>query len=1103
MSSFTAASNSASSGGAMSAVAGSRLELSHGDIEGNSAILEGGGISASASVVHVILQSYLAKNTAGQTGGGIALLSGSDLHMENATVAHNRASEGGGLWVDHIACAHITFSVFFGNVAQEEADGGVFAEFGSGGAVAAASDVGELRLDNCLLVSNEAHRGAGVFVHTPSELPAVQLSNLHFDQNLAFVGPNVMWEYAATAATPACFNCTRTPTADALMSSSAVRFAVMQRGAEVGATLWADSDAVIDPGLTYTAIDFYGNVTSLSLRTSDNSPQEPTVVAVALANTSSLTGSTVALYTYPYGATFEALAMVGLPGESFNLSFQPQADGWGDVSVTVMLAPCEAGTQHIEQGQSCERCASGLLKFDNSTQPCSSTDCSAVDGITCPGGAEYSLDDGYWLAAESVRKCVLDAGADSVGCVFDRVYVCDFSGACDSEDGRSNTAGEPAIAQALMCAEGYRSDTALCEIGRQILDAKSSSLRKSFIRVSHIKIIKGHDASALLSTLLNHMQAVPPAPAPAAWALLRPCDMRDLSEDYFADSVLIMVMSQHTLIFPIEAFPKIYYDYVANVFSGVFNVSLVRWLGLQCLVAGSISGPSFADSVGVGLFYFNFLIIAALPYVILLPVFVSLLLGRSRGKGASHDLAEGLDSAGEDLPAEVLHGTEHRQDSEWSVEDRPLTLEKQVNVAVTMVEMAAEQQSCETDTMAAAQAREAQRYVDMAVAAKEVQEHQQEEVTIMRYNVNEMNITIMAAAVMTKTGEQNSEMFMAAASKAEEENDGIPAIDQVAGEQRHIQVDTAARAASANAEAEIEHGDVQMAAAMMTTNAAAEQSRELNTVMVAERAAHVHHKQGDTSEVAAEADELRGDAGTPAVDGAETNMLVAYSVFAMLCLIYIHPMVSTACFQVFYCDAIHFDQETVQYWLHADRSSECFTPGWFVFMSVSIFVIFTFSLGLPISLSFGLRYLHAQKQVTLNQLPLFVRASQIHVSYKMSHERTYKIPHPTTGALVVVEPVFRDGATGDELDRIRSRLDTKEVLLYAAPYTEPFKEPYFYFLGITILIRLMQTSVVVLIRMALEHHDTIYALTMGHSYLDARPSTFGFQSHLMLPTDQP
>ncbi|KAK3284319.1 hypothetical protein CYMTET_8026 [Cymbomonas tetramitiformis] len=1155
MTNVTAASNLALSGGAVCMVAGSHLQISHGRFEGNLATLEGGGISADNSTVHVMWQSRITSNAANQNGGGIALLPGSKLEMENATVAHNSAVEGGGLWVDQSAHAYVTSSELSGNVAYQEA----FAESGMGGAVAAAAEITALLLDDCQLAGNEAHLGAGIFLHTLGQVSTVWLSNLHFDQNRAFVGPNVMWEYAVTAAIPECVNCTRTSTADALLSSTAVRYAVMQSGLEVGGTLWAESTVAINPPLSYVAVDFYGNITGLSLKVAGNTTQEPTVVAVAVANTSSLKGNTIGAYKYPDGAEFEALSMVGPPGGTFNLSLQPQTADWGDASVTVALAPCEAGTQYIEQGQVCERCATGLLKFDNSTEPCISTDCSAVDGVACHGGAEYTVEDGYWLAAESTRKCV-DAGADSVACMFDRVYLCDFSGACDSGEDRSNTGGEPTIAQALMCAEGYRSDTVLCsvcqpgyqyaaangsctrcpestlhglllaaaafaltlcigaafyvaypntEAGREVgKDTIFSSKRKSQILQHHLKLRKRTRASGLLSTLLNHMQ----------------------------------VMSQHILIFPIEVFPKFYYNF-AVVF-GAFNVSLVRWLGLQCLVAGTVSGRSFDDSVGVGLFYFNFLIIAAMPYVILLPVVVKLVLMSRRRQPACQRNTEGtlspaLDRPQEDPPGAKLQGAgamvstysfvinplaaeeapkmegasvenplaaEEAPKMEGVSVENPLASEEAPKMEGAMVATAAEQQRCKKDSAlvtpaieepsgemdaAAVEAREGrvqssevrmatavtiasdERNGGVIMAAAHKAEKRDEEVGMMMADqvAEEQNDAGGTSAVSTgMVEEQNVEVGMAAVSKTKEEDKKDMAAAAPAAEDQDQRNGLHMAAVEARAEG-LNGGEVDTAAAVMVVNAAQEQSSETSTAVM-ESPAEGKSSEMDTMEMATTAQEPGSEADNPAVDGAEpdehVDYFAAYSTFAIFFLIYVHPMVSTACFQVFQCDGIHFEKETVQYWLHADRSAECFTPEWFVFMSISIAVIFTFSLGLPVGLIVSVRYFHAQKKVTLLQeggkkVPLFIEASQIHVS---DDRRTYKVPHPTTGALIEVEPVFKDSAKGDGLDQLQSKLyEKEEVFVYAAPYIMPFKEEYFYFLGFTILIRLMQTSVVVLVRM--------------------------------------
>eukprot|EP00854_Cymbomonas_tetramitiformis_P015336 gene15336-18142_t len=184
--------------------------------------------------------------------------------------------------------------------------------------------------------------------------------------------------------------------------------------------------------------------------------------------------------------------------------------------------------------------------------------------------------------------------------------------------------------------------------------------------------------------------------------------------------------------------------------------------------------------------------------------------------------------------------------------------------------------------------------------------------------------------------------------------------------------------------------------------------------------------------------------------------------------------------------AIHFEQEDVQYWLNVDRDVECYTRRWFLFAMLSTFVIVTFSLGMPLMLVALTHYLHDQKEVMMFGSSQYVSGSSIirvidensngrledgdKESSASRHTVVYKAPNPVTGLLVPVQPVFIAGLAS----KMQTRLANPVVLQYVGGYMVAFKPKYFYWTGYDMLVRLAQSSMVILVRMIDEQYDLIY-----------------------------
>jgi hypothetical protein len=116
------------SGGGINVSGGwARVQISDSTVTGNTAAVDGGGIFALLSAVEVsIARSTISGNTAGRYGGGIAVSSGAyfpaTLSLGDSTVTTNRATSGGGIYVDPASSAFITLTgtnTFTGNLPED------------------------------------------------------------------------------------------------------------------------------------------------------------------------------------------------------------------------------------------------------------------------------------------------------------------------------------------------------------------------------------------------------------------------------------------------------------------------------------------------------------------------------------------------------------------------------------------------------------------------------------------------------------------------------------------------------------------------------------------------------------------------------------------------------------------------------------------------------------------------------------------------------------------------------------------------------------------------------------------------------------------------
>ncbi|KAK3261041.1 hypothetical protein CYMTET_30036 [Cymbomonas tetramitiformis] len=586
----------------------------------------GSCVAGAGAGVHLTSRSVLAAHgtrfelsRAGQ--GGAVAAKGANVTLEGCALVANMATgSGGGLQVLTGAAAIMRGCHVMRNLAGS---------YGGGAAIDPAPV--EVALEGSRLDGNAAGvAGGAVIQHLPGPAPSrLWLANLSFENNsagtaAAAVGPHVFWEYAADAAPPVCAtNCTAAPSSTALFTSSAKNFTVVQDGAPVGpGGVAAVSGESISPPLEYTAQDYYGRSAYVA---------GTTIVATVLDAEASLQGPTVAMYEAEAGR-FDGLKLTGKPGGTFQVELLADAEGWESVTVGVVLETCPRGSQFLEAANLCSPCGLGTLKLSNSTAACH--DCSQDAGVECPGGDRYTLNEGYWMAAESVQLCDLDA-ADLEECVFDRVHACgDKSGACASSDPRTNAADTIHVAEDKLCSQGHRSDVVLCaacsvgytmqddggcrscpdESWRTWLQAVLVLAVMAALATAIARIVRSsREGSARSNNQASTTQATQVAMDESAEAMEDTQEVRTSTSDVFGIwSGWIQVSAQSANIYDRDVLPGAYGELLE--FLTVFNAPVLRWLSVQCIMFTIF--PHWESGVG---YYWTFAMYAFCPMVVGVP----------------------------------------------------------------------------------------------------------------------------------------------------------------------------------------------------------------------------------------------------------------------------------------------------------------------------------------------------------------------------------------------------------------------------------------------------------------------------------------------------
>ncbi|KAK3270097.1 hypothetical protein CYMTET_21490, partial [Cymbomonas tetramitiformis] len=1016
----------------------------------------GGAVQADQGSLLALINSNFTSNTADARGGAVSGSDSSNISLDGCRLERNVAQDAGGaVWATEGSSVSLRECAMLENSVGQ----------GDGGGVALASTVSDSVLENCAFEANAAARGGGVFLQLPPPAPKVQLRGNRFGLSDATVGPHIFWEYDVSAARPECDDCSSLAAGDAVLTSTAVSFVVQRMGATVS-ELTGASGSPIQPALTFVALDLYGNATRLV--------QQVTAVAGAAQTETLLDGATVAVYGSD-GAAFDGLTVLGHPGTLVNLTLQSEAD-WGlpaTATVTMLLDECLSGEQYLEDAKLCRPCKDDTLKFRNTSEACVA--CVGA-GLMCHGGANYSLSAGYWVASRSVELC-LQAGEELwEDCLLQRTYACDTADACSPSWNRSNVGGAVTLPAGLdQCSTGYRNDVVMCggcEAGyERLYDGRCS--RCTDVRFTRwlVTVACLGAVAALLSLAWRFGKSKKMARESfLGKRLLAVHSAEDSHANFGILAGHLQVMAQHLQVFQVDVFPGIY-EKLLDVVS-VINVSPTRWLGLQCALAGSINGPTYTEVIGMSVFYSHITFTLVLPFVIAAPLWVFVLPRLLR----------------------------------WSSRKASTTLRRMASSLSGSFRRPSPRPDGAATSAASSPCRSMRNHAGHPPAVDGL---------VVEYCSNS-GAGSVSARPSTASGKWQIEQVKWIAN---------PFGEDEGGHSSHVPQDGAELGLSCEVDSRNVIEDDQQEGGVLDNpdnpcSACQEGGREQpsdhskNTCREGgkeEPSEESFKRNGkdlgkeqlpnnsrsvcqdeDEEGVADSADGVR----TPA---AASPRFKAYCVFASFVLVLIHPSVCSACFTLFDCEQIHFQAEGTDFFLRADRSVECFSLEWRSFAAFASFVMLTFVFGLPIGLIGVTFYLHRRKCVSLAGRHIYVPSSLIKVTLEAEVQggdpctdetisddacsqkiACYQIPHPVTGKLVVVSPVFEDGAiTGDGVERIKSQLMDSEAQLLLGRYTAPFSGQYFYWMGIEIMLRLLSTSVVVLVRMVDERYDLVYALCIS------------------------
>ncbi|KAK3281520.1 hypothetical protein CYMTET_10696 [Cymbomonas tetramitiformis] len=366
------------------------------------------------------------------------------------------------------------------------------------------------------------------------------------------------------------------------------------------------STSLVKPALTYVATDYYSSVVH-TMRA-----QEVRIVS----DEDVARGQRSARYTAYRGANFTELSVTGIPGQRYMLEFVPDETGWATLAIAVDLESCSPGEVYNTAAKRCDRCDAGTIKFDNSSEACVS--CEGT-GLTCLGGADFALMDGYWMASRYVEAaCVVS----DVACVMEQVYPCPaILNACSAPSAgveRRNMDGAPYVAEPLLCAANHGAASTVlcagCQAGTAFshISATCEECEDAWVlwvRLIALLLVLVGLSAALVSGLLKHWQGR------GATRMARDIHVGlQLSSLCSVALGHLQVVGQTLLLYSAEVLPPVYRDFLIGP-TLLTRVSLPDWFSTVCLMHSLGLRYDAAD-----MYYLNIIIHSALPLLLFVPV---------------------------------------------------------------------------------------------------------------------------------------------------------------------------------------------------------------------------------------------------------------------------------------------------------------------------------------------------------------------------------------------------------------------------------------------------------------------------------------------------
>ncbi|KAK3264971.1 hypothetical protein CYMTET_26317 [Cymbomonas tetramitiformis] len=245
------------------------------------------------------------------------------------------------------------------------------------------------------------------------------------------------------------------------------------------------------------------------------------------------------------------------------------------------------------------------------------------------------------------------------------------------------------------------------------------------------------------------------------------------------------------------------------------------------------------------------------------------------------------------------------------------------------------------------------------------------------------------------------------------------------------------------------------------------------------------------------------------VDNDDNEAGQRFLIITIFILTYIQPTVATYMFQVFNCDPIHFEDVGVQYFLAMDRRIECFsTASWWALASIAVFLILTYVVGMPIGLLIVLRYLHQRKRVADEHgRTYFVPVERLHfqkerqlwfMQLSPKNEHNSRPPAPQSSPVFLTDAPDIDSAEATtELLNAFNMLDLPIFQSYFGVMYMSFRRNFYWFTCYEMLRRLLQSSFIVLIRLADRRADVFFALFVANASTALQAYTHPFRDPSM------